>query len=90
MINIASLILGQNGIWGDLPGVSEEGRKLFSDVLGVYKRVREDITESYPVTMGWPGFTAEVHEKINSNGRGVVVIFNMAYNISGRVFEYKI
>lgn len=84
--NIASLILGQNGIWGDLPGVSKEGRERFNTILTEYKKVREDITEAYPVTLGWPGSTLEVHEKINVNGRGAVVLFT---NAKGR-FEYKI
>jgi len=84
--NIASLILGQNGIWGDLPGVSKEGRERFNTILSVYKKVREDITEAYPVTLGRPGYTLEVHEKISAAGRGVVVLFT---NANGK-YEYKI
>lgn len=76
LLNLASLILGQNGIWGDLPGVSEEGRALFAQVLGAYKQVRGDITEAYPVTLGRPGSTFEVHEKVSqATGRGVVCLF---------------
>ena len=76
VINIASLILGQNGMWGDLPQVSEEGVKLFGHLLGLYKQVREDITESYPVRSGAVGGTPEVHEKISERtGRGAVAIF---------------
>jgi len=84
--NIASLILGQNGIWGDLPGVSKEGRERFNTILSVYKKVREDITEAYPVTLGRPGYTLEVHEKISAAGRGAVVLFT---NANGK-YEYKI
>jgi len=77
LINIASLILGQNGIWGDLPSVSEEGTTRFAHLLGLYKQVREDITESYPVRWGAVGGSPEVHEKIlSASGRGVVVIFS--------------
>lgn len=77
MINLGSLILGQNGIWGDLPGVSEEGVTLFGNVLGVYKRVRNDITSADPIVVGRPGEMLEVHEKINGkNGRGAVVVFS--------------
>ena len=76
LLNLASLVLGQNGIWGDLLNVSEEGQKLFGDVLSVYKRVRDDITAAYPTVYGRPGETFEVHEKINAkNGRGLVSLF---------------
>ena len=74
-MNLASLMLGQNGIWGDLPAVSEAGVALFGKVLGIYKHLRDDITRAYPVTYGQPGDTLEVHEKINGNGRGMAVLF---------------
>lgn len=77
LVNLASMILGQNGFWGDLPGVSEEGVCRIRGVLDVYKRVRDDITAAYPVVIGRPGELLEVHEKINEkNGRGVVVLFS--------------
>jgi alpha-galactosidase len=76
MTNIASLILGQNGIWGDLPSISDSGINLFSEMLGHYKQVRDDITESSPVVSGTVSCTPEIHEKINEKtGRGVIVIF---------------
>lgn len=74
MINIASLILGQNGIWGNIFNVSKEGVALFDKILTVYKRVRDDITSAYPYVLGQPGATFEVHEKLY-NGRGAVVLF---------------
>lgn len=75
-INLASLILGQNGIWGDLPAISQEGVGFIRSVLDVYKRVRDDITAASPVTLGSPGELMEVHEKINpANGRGALVMF---------------
>ena len=91
LMNIASLILGQNGIWGDLPAVSDEGVKLFGDILSVYKRVRDDITEAYPKVTGRPGEVFEVHEKI-SGGRGAIVMFantpgHYDYRISAGVSE---
>lgn len=77
LLNLASLILGQNGFWGDLPSISEEGVAFIRSVLDVYKRVRDDITTAYPVTAGAPGEVFEVHEKINAcNGRGVVALFS--------------
>ncbi|MCR5783797.1 MAG: alpha-galactosidase [Clostridia bacterium] len=87
LMNLASLILGQNGIWGDLPGVSEEGVERFGKVLGVYKRVRDDITNAYPVVSGRPGEAFEVYEKINEKtGRGVVALFG---NADGK-YVYKL
>lgn len=78
ILNIASLILGQNGIWGDLCSISEEGVNRFGHLLGLYKQVRDDITASFPVLTGVPGGSPEIHEKIAANGRGAVVIFATA------------
>lgn len=76
LINIASLILGQNGIWGEILKTSPEGIQLFQTILSKYKMVRDDITTSDPVQTGSPGRSPEVHEKINTvNGKGAVVIF---------------
>lgn len=75
-INIASLILGQNGIWGDPLSVSKEGVKLFGRLLGLYKQVRDDVTAAFPVRTGRVGGCPEVHEKIcSSTGKGILVIF---------------
>lgn len=76
IINIASLILGQNGIWGEILKTSPEGTKLFGAILHIYKQVKYDITLASPVNYGLPGESTEIHEKINpKNGNGVVVIF---------------
>lgn len=75
LINLGSLILGQNGIWGDLLSLSEEGTELFGQVLSVYRQVKDDITEAFPTVLGRPGSTLEVHEKISKNGRGAAVLF---------------
>ncbi len=75
MLSLASLVLGQDGIWGDLPAVSDKGVALIGRVLEKYKKVRDDITEAYPVDTGPVGGAPEVHEKIALNGRGVVAIF---------------
>lgn len=75
-INLASLILGQNGIWGDLPGISPEGRARFGEVLGKFKAVREDITAESAIKTGITGSGFECYEKICSRtGRGVVCVF---------------
>jgi len=75
MLSLASLMLGQDGIWGDLPAISEKGVALFGSMLEEYKKVRDDIADAFPVTSGPVGGTPEVHEKIAPNGRGVVVLF---------------
>jgi alpha-galactosidase len=76
LCSLASLVLGQNGIWGDLPGVSEKGRKLFGDALSHYKRVRGDVTKASLKSLGAVGSSVEFYEKINpETGRGVISVF---------------
>ncbi len=78
-INVASLILGQNGFWGDLLALSVESINHISGIIQKYKQVKNDITVSYPVTTGAINSLPEIHEKINEkNGRGALVIFSMA------------
>jgi alpha-galactosidase len=77
-VNLASLVLGQNGIWGDLPRVSPEGVKFLGEALRHYKQVRDDITASSPIRSGGVGGTPEIHEKIAPSGRGTVVLFSSA------------
>lgn len=84
-INIGSLILGQNGIWGDLPNISEAGVERFGTALSKYKVVRDDITNSHPVRSGAIGGSPEIHEKIyTESGRGAVVIFYNYKNVWGK------
>ena len=76
-IAVASLILGQNGIWGDLPALSPEGVDFFGKTLGMYKQVRDDMTETAMIRDGAVGGSPEVYEKINpETGRGAIVIFS--------------
>ena len=90
LLNLASLILGQNGIWGDRLSLSDEGIDYFAQVLTVYKRLRDAITEAYPRVTGQPGQAFEAHEKLReADGQGVVVLFaNQAgdyeYRLHGR------
>ena len=65
LINVGSLILGQNGIWGDLPAVSAAGVARIGNILQRYKRVRDDITASDPIVTGAVGSSPEIHEKIS-------------------------
>jgi alpha-galactosidase len=76
-IAVGSLILGQNGIWGDLPGISKEGVDFFNKSLGYYKQVRNDMTETSMIRDGAVGGSPEVYEKINpETGKGAVVVFS--------------
>ncbi len=76
-IAVGSLILGQNGIWGDLPKISTEGVAFFAKTLGMYKQVRDDMTETALIRDGAVGGSPEVYEKINpETGRGAIVIFS--------------
>lgn len=74
-VNLASLILGGNGIWGDLLSLSPEGISHFAEVLGQYKQVRQAITHAHPLRSGAIGGSPEIHEKL-FQGAGVVVIFS--------------
>ncbi len=76
IINLASLVLGQNSVWGEILKTSPEGVALFHNILEKYKQVRDDVMAAAPVHIGRPGDTPEIYEKINpETGRGVVVIF---------------
>jgi alpha-galactosidase len=77
LINLASLILGQNGVWGNILDNSPEDVQFIHEILEKYKQVRDDVTLSDPVREGEPGNSAEVVEKINlRNGKGEVVLFS--------------
>ena len=90
-INLASLILGQNGIWGDLPAVSPEGRARFAEVLGKYKSVRDDITAEAAIKTGITGSGFECYEKINSQtGKGVVCVFATVRGTFHYITEKKV
>lgn len=77
LVNLATLVLGQNGIWGSLSTVSEPGIDWMSQVLRRYKQIRSDVMLSEPVVSGSVSSSYEVHEKINRlTGRGVIVLFS--------------
>ena len=90
-VNLASLILGQNGIWGDLVAVSPEGRSRFAEVLGKYKIIRDDITAEAAVKSGVTGAGFECYEKICSGtGKGVVCVFSSVRDTFCYVTEKKV
>jgi alpha-galactosidase len=75
IINIASLILGQNGIWGEILKTSDKGVLLFDSVLTRYKLIRDDITAAKMVSSGEPGGSPEIYEKINQQQAKVALLF---------------
>jgi alpha-galactosidase len=77
-VNLASLVLGQNGIWGDLLAVTDEGVARIGDFLRRYKQVRDDITAATLARTGQVGGSPEVYEKVHASGRGVVSLFASA------------
>lgn len=77
LVNIGSLILGQDGIWGDLPKVSSEGVQLIATLLSKYKQVREEMAASFPLRSGAVAGMPEIYEKLSGQtGRGGVVLFS--------------
>lgn len=81
-INVGSLILGHNGIWGDLQSVSDIGIKRIRKYLDQYKRLRDEITLATLLCDGKVGGNPETYEKINpATGKGVVVIFSSSFGL---------
>lgn len=77
LINLASLILGQNGIWGNILDNTPDDIQFIHGILERYKEVRDDVTAADPIREGEPGNSSETIEKINATtGRGEVVLFS--------------
>lgn len=76
---VGSLILGQNGIWGDLAGISSDGVSRMARIIAAYKQVRDDVTAATMIRTGVVGGMVESYEKVDpATGRGVLVIFGNA------------
>jgi alpha-galactosidase len=79
LVNVASLILGHDGIWGDLLSVSPEGVERVGKLLSLWRQVRDALAAASPVRRGEVGGSGEVHEKIeHETGRGAIVMFSTA------------
>ena len=90
-INLASMILGQNGVWGEILKISDDGVNLFNTVLSKYKQVRGDITAATMITSGEPGGSPEIYEKIDKQtGKGCVVLFASAHGSYTYITEQKV
>lgn len=62
--SLASLVLGGNGIWGDLLELTQEDVDFWAENLADYKRVAASVCQAVPIVRGWIGSSPEVHEKI--------------------------
>lgn len=87
LLNAVSLMLGQNGIWGDLLSLDQESVTRWHHLLALYKQVRDSVTAADPVRSGMVGGDPEVHEKIASDGRGLVAIFASAPGVYDYITE---
>jgi alpha-galactosidase len=91
IVGVASLILGHNGIWGDLLSVSPEGVARIGKLLGLWRQVRDSIAVASPVRQGPVGGSGEVHEKIeHETGRGAIVLFSTAIGRHRYVSEHPV
>ncbi|MBI4927695.1 MAG: alpha-galactosidase, partial [Anaerolineae bacterium] len=76
--SLASLVLGGNGIWGDLPALSETDVAFWAENLADYKRVISAVNLAYPRTRGFIGSSPEVHEKIvPDQAAGLITFFTV-------------
>ena len=74
--SFCSLILGGNGIWGDLTSLSREEIDYWKENLDVYKSVRDYIVTVPVRRKGIIGSSPEIYEKVNpENACGYVAFF---------------
>ena len=83
--SIASLVLGGNGIWGDLLSLSDDDIAVFAEQLALYKRVRDCVVGAYPRVCGFIGANPEIHEKLDPAAGGGLISF---FNKTGGVYEH--
>ena len=77
--SLAALMLGGNGIWGDLLALSDEEIASLAEQLASYKDVAGGVTRSYPRVRGFAGSSPEIHEKIDpSQASGIIAFFTVA------------
>jgi alpha-galactosidase len=84
--SLASLVLGGNGWWGDLPALSEDDIAYLGSQMALYKRAADGITRAAPRVRGFPGSSPEIYEKIDPETcRGAVVFFTVT---PGEIVHY--
>jgi alpha-galactosidase len=76
--SLASLLLGGNGLWGDLRSLSEADIQRIAGCLADYKQVGRAVVGADPIVRGYPGSSPEVHEKIDpQSASGLVAFFTV-------------
>jgi len=74
----AAMVLGGNGIWGDLVALDSGDAAFFRSHIQRYKSVADAVLNSYPRVQGFIGSSPEIYEKIDpKTGRGMVVFFTV-------------
>ena len=83
--SLASLVLGGNGIWGDLSILTDEDILLFQRGLANYKKVANFATACNTHIKGFIGSSPEIHDKVDvENAKGFVCFFTR----TAGTFEY--
>ena len=76
---LASLMLGGNGIWGDLSALDEDDIGRFSQALRMYKQVSSHATGIGAKTTGFIGSSPEIYDKFDPAAcKGLVCFFTRA------------
>lgn len=76
LINVASLILGQDGIWGEIMDMPDKDVTYVNQLIDKFKQLRNEITAGSIVFTGENGGPFEVYEKINpATGKGCISAF---------------
>ena len=76
---LASMVLGGNGLWGDLSILTDEDINLISSTVDAYKKVAAAVSESPPRMSGFIGSSPEIHEKLDpESGQGLISFFTRA------------
>ena len=72
----ATMLLGGNGIWGDLVTMDKEDVQFFQEQITRYKSVAKAVVRSYPITNGFIGSSPEIYEKLDpETGKGLMAMF---------------
>jgi alpha-galactosidase len=91
VVGVASMILGHDGIWGDLLSVSPEGVARIGKLVSLWRQVRDAMAVASPVRTGAVGGSGEVHEKVeHETGRGAIVMFSTARGRQRYVSEHPV
>ncbi len=83
--SLASMMLGGNGIWGDLLALTEEDIEYMAERIALYKLVAGGVTRAYPRQRGFAGSSPEIYEKIDAETCSGLVVF---FTVTPGTFTY--